>query len=553
MESQNVTDVSDYIAALKRRRNLLAYIVLPVAAIAVALALGLPDKYVSLSLIEFAQAEISGELPTRNTGRQEKNYADQYVASLTDTVLAKDHLKAALAKPGVPAALKTGEDQSDIIDSIIDGTNVDTVRVPVLDPDSGREREIVSAFTVAYQSRDPQVSHDVASWLTTAFMQASRDNLRERALSSAQFYTAEADRYSRQIGALESKLADFKAKNFGQLPELTDVNLNVMDRVERDLENTELQLNNLRQNRMFFAQQLEQARSQGSDGTLLTQLEAEYARKQAIYDPDHPDLINLRRQIESLRRGGPAISDMSLPQQLEAQKAILSETRQRYSADHPDVKRVQRQIESLQARIARGEKSDSTMPATASVVQLRGQLNGVDTQIAGLQARGNELRAKLDQLVKRVEATPQVEREYQQLTRDLQLARTKYDELLKSRMDSELTEAAIAGGRSDELRLVTAPALPSAPAKPQRTAIAVVGLVLAVVLALAAVVLTEAMDQTVRGSRDVKRVLSVAPLAVIPKIQDAASIRRQRFRMAVFASCAVVGSFIVVMTMRSLS
>jgi polysaccharide biosynthesis transport protein len=550
MESQAPTDVSDYIAALKRRRGLLLYIVLPIAALALALAVGLPDKYVSKALIGFSQAEISGDLPTR--GRQEKSYADQYVTSLTDVVLAEDNLKARLARTGIPEVLK-GTDMGEIIESIVSGTSVDTVRVPVLDPDSGREREIISAFTVGYQSSDPKTSHDVAAWLTNAFLNASRDILRERASSSAQFYTAEAERYRTQIGTLESRLAEFKAKNFGQLPELSEVNLTVMDRTERDLENVELQLSNLRQNRIFLAQQMEQARSASPDATLLQQLEGEYARKQAIYDPDHPDIINLRRQIESLRRGGPAMSDMSLPQQLEAQKAILSQTRQRYSADHPDVKRVQRQIEDLQARINRGERSDSTLPSTPAVTQIRTQINGVDTQIAGLMARATELRGKLDQLMKRVESTPQVEREYQILTRDLQLARTKYDELLKSRMDAELTEAAIAGGRSDELRLVQPPALPSAPAKPSRLAIAVIGIVLAMVIALGAVVLAEGMDQTVRGSRDVRRVLDVSPLAVIPDIQDAVSLRRQRFRMAMLAASTLIGSFIVVMTMRSLS
>jgi capsule polysaccharide export protein KpsE/RkpR len=384
-------------------------------------------------------------------------------------------------------------------------------------------------------------------------LQASRDMLEQRASSSAQFYTTESDRYSKQISQLERNLADFKAKNFGQLPELRDVNLNVMDRNERDLQAVSEQIANLRQNRMFYAVQLEQAKANGTDANVLTQLESEYARKQAIYDPDHPDLINLRRQIDSLRRGGPALTEMSLPQQLEAQKAILSETRQRYSADHPDVKRVQRTIDELQARIARGDKADSTVPASATVMSIRAQINGVDTQIAGLEQRSRELRTKMDQLVKRVEATPQVEREYQQLTRDLELARTKYDELLKSRMDSELTAAAIAGGRSDEIRIVTPPAVPSEPAKPSRPLIAAAGIVLALVMALAAVVLMEAMDQTVRGSRDVKRVLSVAPLAVIPQIQDAASLRRMRFRMVMFASCAVIGSFIVVLAMRSLS
>jgi hypothetical protein len=167
-------------------------------------------------------------------------------------------------------------------------------------------------------------------------------------------------------------------------------------------------------------------------------------------------------------------------------------------------------------------------------------------------ARSQELRDKLSQLEKRVEMTPMVEREYQTLTRDLDLARTKYDELLKSQMDAELTAAAIAGGRSDELRLVTSPVTPSDPAKPRRIAIAAIGIILALILSLTAVVFTEGMDQTVRGSRDVRRVLSVSPLAVIPQILDASTIRRQRLKVAMLAGCTVIGSMIVVMTLRSL-
>ena len=550
---QFTTEISDYIAALKRRRMLLAFIALPIAALAIALAVGLPDQYISKSLIEFSQAPVSGALPSdaRNNTR-EKSYYDQYVSSLSDAVLNAETLRKALAQPGAPQK-RPDEDMVDFIDRIKSNTKVETVREPVLDPDSGREREIISAVTIGFQSRDPEESRQFARWLTQAFIQQSRNGLKERALSSAQFYSAEGDRYSKQINLLESKLADFKAKNFGQLPELTDVNLNVMDRVERDLDGVESQLNSLRQNKIFLMQQLDQAHNQGADANLLTQLEAEYAQKSAIYDPDHPDIVNLRRQLESLRRGGPAITDMNLQQQLEAQKAILSETRQRYSDDHPDVKRIQRQIESLQARIGRGEKADTTVRATPTVVQITTQLHGVDTDINALQTRGAELRTKLDQIEKRVEATPMVEREYQGLTRDLTLARTKYDDILKSRMDAELTAAAIEGGRSDELRLVQPAVTPIDPAKPKRLAVGVVGIVLAFVLALAAVVITEAMDQTVRGSRDVRRVLSVAPLAVIPRILDAAAVRRQRLKVGLLVTSAVIGSVVVVMTMRSLS
>src|ERR1044071_3119644 len=161
MESQERTDVSDYIAALKRRRRMLAYIVVPFALLSIGLAIGLPNRYTSTALFTFAKADVSGELPT--PGRQEKEYADQYVSSLRDTVLAPDRLSSALKKPDAPAVLKEG-DLEDILDTITSNTNVKTVRVPVLDPDSGREREIVSAFTVAYTSHDPEKSHVVAQW-----------------------------------------------------------------------------------------------------------------------------------------------------------------------------------------------------------------------------------------------------------------------------------------------------------------------------------------------------------------------------------------------------
>jgi uncharacterized protein involved in exopolysaccharide biosynthesis len=152
---------------------------------------------------------------------------------------------------------------------------------------------------------------------------------------------------------------------------------------------------------------------------------------------------------------------------------------------------------------------------------------------------------------KRVEATPQTEREYKTLTRDLDLAHTKYDEINKSMMDSELTSAAIASGRSDELSLVQAPSLPAKPAKPKRIAIAAIGLMLAILLSLTAVVVAESVDQTVRGSRDVRRVLDLSPLGVIPEIQDAIATRRQRWRMATLTACVVVASTAIVMTARA--
>jgi succinoglycan biosynthesis transport protein ExoP len=547
-ELQNSPDMSDYFAAIKRRRLLLASISLPIVAIALALAIGLPDIYVSTGLITFADATVSGDLPTDRV-RKEKAYLDEYVNSLSNAVMSGTTLSKLLDR--MPDLVAKGEEREDALKEIGSRISVETVRVPVLDPDSGHEREIISAFTVSYGSRSPEKAHRAASWLTDAFLAASRSNLQVRAGAAAQFYNTETERYRTQIAQLEGRLAEFKAKNFGQLPELTDLNLNVMERTQRDVDDVGQQLRALRQDKIFLTQQLEQARSAGMDTGMLSQLQADYQRKLATYDENHPDMISLRRQIDTIRAGGTSVDSMSLPAQLAAQKQVLAQARQRYSEDHPDVKRIERQIKTLETRISAGETNAGNSSGSLAVVQLRTQINALDTQMAGLERRDTELHTKLDQMQKRVEATPQVEREYKTLTRDLELAHAKYDELNKSQMDSELTSAAIASGRSDELRLVQAPAVPAKPGKPKRIAIAGIGVMLAILLGLTGVVVRETMDQTVRGSRDVRRVLDLAPLGVIPDIHDAVSMRRQRWQVATLTACVLVGSVAVVATVRS--
>ncbi len=541
-------DLSDYFAAMKRRRLLLAGVALPIVAIALALAIGLPDIFVSTGLITFTDATVSGELPNRAV-RREKAYMDAYVNSLSEAVFSGQNLdRLAREMPGV---VPPGEDKADAYSEIVRRTTVETVRVPVLDPDTGREREIISAFTVSYGSRSPEQAQKLATWFTDAFLRASRANLQVRARAAAQFYNNETERYRRQIADDEAKLAKFKAKNFGELPELTNLNLDMLDRTQRDLDDANQQLRTLGQERVFITAQLEAAKNAGMDEGLLGQLQAEYNKKLATYDENHPDMIALRRQIDALRAGGGAVDSLSLPAQLAAQKAILAQARQRYSEDHPDVKRIERQIKTLETRIAAGEKNAGNPQGSPAVVQLKTQLNAIDTQIASQERRQGELRTKLDNLEQRVTQTPQVEREYKDLTRDLDLAKTKYDELLKAQMDSELTGAAIASGRSDELRLIQAPVVAAKATKPKRLVIAGIGLMLAMLLGLTVVVIAESLDQSVRGSRDVRRVLEIAPLGVIPEIHDAATARRQRWRMAALTTCVLVASAAVVMTVRN--
>jgi uncharacterized protein involved in exopolysaccharide biosynthesis len=281
-------------------------------------------------------------------------------------------------------------------------------------------------------------------------------------------------------------------------------------------------------------------------------LEDEYARKKITYDENHPDMVTLRRQIELLKRGGVA-QGSSLQSQLETQRQILVETRQRYSDDHPDVRRIQRTISTLEARIAAGEKADQPIaPTNPIVVQLRTQLSGNANQIASLEGRKAELREKLEHLQGLLVASPQVEKDYEVLTRDVTLAREKYDELLKRKMDAEFGAAASLAGRGDEFHLILSPVLPSSPSKPSRPGILVIGAMIAAMLSLGSVFFAEAIDPHVRGRRDLADLLGVSPLAVVPEIQNSVSGRLRFRQTTTMAVCLVVAIPIMYFIVRLL-
>ena len=537
MEASTGPGLQDYFAAIKRRRNLVFGIALPIIALALMLAIGLPSIYQSSGFIEIEEAQNLRQ--GGGDASNEPRYADQYVMSLGTVVLSRTNLRKLLQRHQLYDG--QNDDPDAALKKLKRDVRVNIVTTQILDPMTGREREVVSAFTVAYDHRDPQRAYNGASWIVESYLATNRLDRRRQAETTAKFYTKEAERVRADVAELETKLAEFKRKNAGTLPELTEVNMSSMERTERDLRDVEIQVQSLRRERVLLASQLQQARSATPESVNVRTLEDEYARKSMQYDQSHPDLISLRKRIETMKRGG-STTGMTLRQQLANERAVLAEARQRYSEDHPDVKRIARNISALETRIASGEVADRSVASDSpAAVQLQAQLNAMDSQVAGLQSRGIELRTRMSQLEDRLSMTPQVEREYQTVTRDLASARAKYDELVKRRMDSEVSEAAIAGGRADKFRVVQAPSVPTEPAKPSRLALLLIGVGLAFVIALSAAIAVEAVDQSVRGSRDVRDILGISPLASVPMITNSIAVHLRKRHLLRFGACALAG------------
>jgi len=547
MESKDSVGLTDYAAALRRRRRIAVSLGLPIFIFAAILAVALPNVYRSTAVFKLKDSQTIQE---QQPGGGGDSYADRYINVLTEIVLRPNNFNAMLDQVAPPAAI----DRNKAMTQLAKGIKVEMVTEKILDPQSGRDRVILSGFTVSGESRDPNVAWRAAAWLSDAFVRVSREYALAQSSSESKFFASEADRVRDRITAYEAKLADFKRKNFDQLPETAQANLNVRSQVEQELAADEREIGTVEQNRIFAAQQLQEAQK-SNNGASLAQLQTDYETKSQTYATDHPDMIALRHQIDALKHGRAVGTDGSLRSQLQTQQAILVEMRQRYSEDHPDVKRAAKNIATLEARIARGEKADtSDSESSPMVAQLRVQVHALDTQIAALQARTAELRSRRMQLDSHMASTPEVERDYQAITRDLGTAHTQYDQLMNHRMEADVKSASISSGESDKFSLVKKPLLPMGPSKPSRLAIALLGLIAAIVVGLMSTVLAEGLDSSVRGARDIRIVLNEMPLSTIPNIRNSISQRRRLRQATVAAISLLVGVpalyFVVLLVVR---
>jgi polysaccharide biosynthesis transport protein len=545
MESASTEGLSTYVRALGRRRGLMLMVSAPIVIGALVIALVLPDRYSSSGLVGIEQQRLEGV--RSSTRSASDDFIQEYVRSIASELLTETALKDAVVQLDLYPEMKGNPGAA--AGRMAKDTRIEMARSTILDPMSGREREIINGFRVIYTHSDPKLAYKGAEWLTRAFIAADRTKRAGRESETAEFFAGEAGRVSKQMAELEEKLADHRRRNFGRLPELNAVNLNSLDRMERDLENVQLQIGMLRKDRVFIQQRLAESTSTYNNADQLARAEEELRRKSAQYDASHPDIVSLRRQIETLKLSGSTTAaggtGASLQDQLDALQGSLVETRQRYSENHPDVRRIQRQIATLEQRIAAGETSTPGAVRTAASEQLQVQLRSTETEIAALESRAADLRGKLGTVENRMAAAPEVEREAQSLQRDIGSARTKYEQLLTSRMDAEITRAAIEAGKADEFRLMQPPIRPISPSEPKRAAIGIIGVILAAILALTFAGLAETLDPTVRGSRDVQKLLSITPMAVVPVIRTPQTLIRERRRIQLAAGIVIAGGVLL--------
>ena len=550
--------LGDYLAILGRRKKELIFPALVILMIAIALAAGLPSVYRSEATILIEQQEIPTDL-VRSTVT---SYAGERIQIISQKVMTTDNLSKIIENYGLYKKERAETSLSMLVEKMREEVALEMISADVVDPRSGRASTATIAFKLAFNNKNPRVAQKVTNELVSLYL---NENLRRRtqsAIETSGFLALEAEKLNEEVSGLETRLAQFKERNINNLPELQQLNIRLMERTERELRETDLQLRTLAEREIYLQSELAQISSMSTlysaDGRRvlgaadrLKGLQAEFVSLKARYSPNHPDLIKMGKEIEALKKETGAGSDVTeLQLQLRELKAEMTSLGERYSPQHPDVKKLQRAVSSTQAALdkALNEQRVNTAVVAASrpdnpaYIQLQAQLNAIEGESGSLSRSRRELTAKIDDFEQRLLSSPQVEREYRELTRDYDNAITKYREVKAKQQQAELAESLERERKGERFTLIEPPQLPEKPDKPNRLAILFLGFVFSIAGGIGTVAVAESLNDSIKSADGLVSVIGVPPLVVIPYIENVADqAKKQTMRLGIVATVIVLG------------
>ena len=330
MEQQTL-DFSDYMGAFKRRRVSISVIAITVFLLGALAALLWPATYKSSATILIKEQDIPSELVQSTV----TSFASQRIQAISQRVMARPNLMEIIQQYKLYEDERERLTTEEIIAEMRENISLDMIEASVVDPRSGRPTAATIAFQLSFSGESPSQVQRVANELMSLFLKENLKERSEKASETYAFLSEESGRLSKKINLLEEKMAVFKEQHVNTLPELSQLNQQLMERTEREISDIDSQIRSQQQTRIYLQGQLAQLKPYGVDisldpATRLQALRTQYFGLLARYSAEHPDVIRAKREIEGLEQetGGDDSSAEQL-KQIEALRGELATLRKK--------------------------------------------------------------------------------------------------------------------------------------------------------------------------------------------------------------------------------
>ncbi len=492
-------NLADYLSIFKRRGWIVLIPLLILPIITVAFSYTVPPQYLSqtLVLIEgqrvaegIVKPVLSGDLDSR-------------LSSMKEQILSRSSIQPIIDRYSLYADKKMSMD--DRIDTI--RKNID-IKPIVSDTGHGS----LPGFVISFKASDAHTAQQVCTEITTQFI---NENLRSRSDSAAgtvDFLRSQLSDAKRNLDEQDEKMAAFQQQYMGRLPSEEGTNSSMLSSLNTQLEAATQALSRMQQDKTL------------AESMLAQQLGAQNAA------------------VSSVPGAPPVPVDSAALDELQKLQEDRTELLTHYTLDHPDVLALDRRIAEARRKAARPVTARgsgaaggvSSRPESVAVQQLRAQVQSAQIGIEGKRREQAQIQSQIGNYQSRLMASPAVEQQYKQLTRDNQTAQAFYDDLRGKINTAEISNNLDKRQQGEQFRLMDAANLPEAPFSPKRSVFLFGGLAGGAIIGLLIIAVLEFRDTSMRNERDIWAFMQLPLLTTISLSDDVPRPNRRNWLQRIF-------------------
>jgi polysaccharide chain length determinant protein (PEP-CTERM system associated) len=346
-----------------------------------------------------------------------------------------------------------------------------------------------SYFTISYLENDPDKSFEVLNAIVNVFIEDTAKKKRAESLGAYNFIDAQVQTYKKQLELAEQKLKDFNSQNTDGTEGAVATRI---AQLRQEIESLKITIEESQARYNTIKQQL------GTEGQYLK------AKGQI-------DEVKLRKQ--------------TLVAQLE--KLLLS-----YEEGYPDIISIRAQIAELDAAVQKLQSAGEVYTDTQKTEnplyeELRKQLANSDVDLRSQKRRMQSLIALQEQEYERQQRVAANQAQFSELTRDYDVIRKTYEEMLQKKESARLSMTLDIEGQGVSYRIQEPATFPLKPSGLYFIHFALVGPFLALLIPLGLLLLYVMVDPHLRSARSLQNQLpdDIMIIGVIPHYRTPLSDR----------------------------
>lgn len=376
---------------------------------------------------------------------------------------------------------------------------------------------------IEYSDDDPQRAYKTTQQFAELFVQESTSTQTRESEVAFEFIDGQVKEYHEKLTQAEEALKEFRSSHVDARPGTEAQITTKISTLQGSIEKTTLELKEARIKQSSLEKQLTGEAAvatsltrEGQFVARIAELQHELDALRLSYHDTYPDIVRLKHQIEELR-------------------------------DLVEQERKRREDTKFAIKAGDARTVDETVRVTPIYQKLRTELLDTKTNIETLSTRLAETQQLLKVEIERANKMYGGEASLAELTRDYEVNRDIYHDLLKRRESARVSKNLDANKQGLTMRIQEPAALPLQPNGFRFVHFVLAGLFLSVVLPIGALFGLNQIDSRVRVPVLMSEHLRLPILATVPKLltpAEAVGMERSLSRLAI-AVCATA-VFIVV-------